>query len=365
MVDLAQLRICFIAGCLGQGGAERQLYYMLRALRSEGVAPNLLSLTKGEYWEEKIRELGVPVTWVGRRSSRLGRLAQIISTARKHKPEIIQSQHFFTNLYAVGTARALRIREIGAIRNNVASEVRSNGPLLGRLSVRMPHVLAANSRQAVKTAVELGVPKSRLEYLPNAVDTDAFEPPAAGRPGTEPLRLLCVGRLVPQKRVDVFLEAVARLRNHSEAPVEAVIIGDGPDRAGLERQAAELDLLPETVEFRGAISDMAAVYEESDILVLTSDWEGTPNVLLEAMACGLPVVATRVGGVPDLVREGVTGFCAEPGDVDTLVDHLSRLCRRAELRAECGRQARQHVLENHSCTRLSACLQSLYEATLS
>ena len=367
MVDLAKLKICFIAGCLGQGGAERQLYYMLRSLRSLGVEPKLLSLTNGEYWEEKIQQLGVPVTWVGQRRSRLWRLARIVAVLRKFKPDIIQSQHFFANLYAVGAARILRIAEIGAIRSDVTTEVRANGPVLGRLCVRAPHVLAANSRRAIRTAVELGVPNSRLRYLPNAVDNDRFTPlPNANPNGNDaPLRLLCVGRLVTLKRVDVFLQAVARLQSTLTNGVKANIVGDGPERSNLESQSVKLGLLPETVVFRGAVSDVAAVYRNADILVLTSDWEGTPNVLLEAMACGLPVVATRVGGVPDVVQEGVTGSLVDAGDIDALVNRLTALSNSPAMRAELGRRARQYILANHSLDQLPNSLQSLYEAALS
>jgi len=365
MVDLTKLKICFIAGCLGQGGAERQLYYILRSLRDLGVEPKLLSLTNGEYWEEKIRQLGVPVVWVGRRQSRLARLASVVAGARKYRPDIIQSQHFFANLYAVGAARILRTRGIGAIRSDAVSEVQTNGRLLGRLSINAPQLLVANSRRGINNAIDLRTPASRLTYLPNVVDTDAFRSSPDSQKDHDCVRLLLVGNLKKVKRVDVFLEVVARLQKALPGIIKAVIVGDGPLRAALERRAAELGLLPERVVFRGAVSDVAAEYHQADILVLTSDWEGTPNVLLEAMACGLPVVATRVGGVPEVVQEGVTGFLAEPGDIDTLVDRLTRLCRCPQLRAECGRKARQHVLANHSFARLSACLQSLYEAVLS
>lgn len=126
-----------------------------------------------------------------------------------------------------------------------------------------------------------------------------------------------------------------------------------------------LGLLPEVVEFTGAVSDMTAVYREADLLVLASDWEGTPNVLLEAMACGLPVVATSVGGVREIVQHGTTGYLVEPRNVGMMVDRVMELCGEASLRAAFGRGGRQYVLANHSPSLLPRFLQELYGAALS
>ena len=94
MVSLNDLRICFIAGTLGQGGAERQLFYILQSLQRVGAKPHLLTLTKGEYWEKKIRQLEVPVTWVGRKQSRLRRMTRIVMEVRRQRPDLVQSHHF-------------------------------------------------------------------------------------------------------------------------------------------------------------------------------------------------------------------------------------------------------------------------------
>src|SRR6266403_5610096 len=99
MRDFSKLKICFLAGTLEHGGAERQLFYMLRALCRRGAAPRLLSLDRGEFWEEPIRSLGVPVTWVGQQQSRLARLVRILRELRANPPDVLQSQHFFANGY--------------------------------------------------------------------------------------------------------------------------------------------------------------------------------------------------------------------------------------------------------------------------
>lgn len=367
MSDLARLDVCFVAGNLEQGGAERQLFYMINELQRQGASQRLLCLTKGDFWEDKIRDLGVPVTWVGQSKSRLLRLGRIIAELRKHPPVILQGQHFYTNLYVVAAARALGLKEIGAVRSDAINEVRASGRVMGRLSLTSPRIIAANSRAAIQNAIAMGVPATRLHFLPNVVNTDQFKPDGRQRRGG--IRLIAVGRLGREKRLDHFLSILSRLRKLSSVEVTGLIVGEGrrteDQRPQLERQAAELDLLPGGVEFRGAVSDMAPIYREADIIVLTSDREGMPNVLLEAMASGLPVVATRVGDVPEIVRHGETGYLANPGDNDAMVDALLKLVVDTRLRVEMGCRAREYINTNYSLDRLPAHLGVLYKSALS
>lgn len=365
-IDLTRLNICFLAGTLGQGGAERQLYYLLKALRSVGAKPRLLSLTQGEFWEAPIRELGVPVIWVGQDESRLARLKRIIAELRALKRDsdqrlILQSQHFYTNIYAAAAARALNAREIGAMRCDGLSEVQAHGRLLGGLSLKLPRLIAANSHAAIRFAVDYGLPASRLFFLPNAIESDLFKSEMKEDSGE--IKLLTVGRLEEQKRIDRFLRILAEVRQQSAKPIKAIVAGEGSLRKQLETQAVELGLNG-TVEFRGIVKDMTALYREADVFALTSDWEGTPNVVLEAMAAGLPVVSTNVGGVSDIVKHGQTGLLADPQDEDLLINQLSELINNSDLRGRLGHQARIHVEENHSLKRLPFILSKLYQLAL-
>src|ERR1700710_1521929 len=116
--NLAGLDITFLAGTLGQGGAERQLYYILKTLRGCGLRPSLLTLSGPEFWEARIAELGVSIERIEPTSSRMARLIRIVFALRRHKPTICQSQHFYTNAYAAFAARLVGCHEIGAMRNN-------------------------------------------------------------------------------------------------------------------------------------------------------------------------------------------------------------------------------------------------------
>ncbi len=197
------------------------------------------------------------------------------------------------------------------------------------------------------------------------VDTQRFRPGNLRREG--PLKLLAVGRVVKEKRFDRFISVLGRLRKELNLDVLGQIAGPAQDndlQKELEAQAVSLGLLPGCLQFLGAVSDMSPVYEQADICMLTSDYEGTPNVLLEAMASGLPIVATSVGGVPEIVRHGQTGFLFARQELDGMVQALARLATTRSLRTDMGRRARQHVEENHALERLPAYLDKLYDRAL-
>jgi glycosyltransferase involved in cell wall biosynthesis len=214
--------------------------------------------------------------------------------------------------------------------------------------------------------MRLGIPKRRTFFLPNIIDTTMFSPGAVEP--TDIIRLVAVGRLWKEKRFDRFIELMARVRERSRFPVKGIIVGSGRGDEGLrpqlQAQAARLGLRPADLEFKGAVSDMAAIYRAADILVLTSDHEGTPNVILEAMASGLPVVATNVGGVPGIIQHGRTGYLVGKDAMDDMVDHTLRLINDREHRLGLGKQARTYIEINHALNRLPVFLAALYEQAL-
>ena len=263
-------------------------------------------------------------------------------------------------------ARQAGISGVGAMRNDGRSEVRESGPFGGWLNLRVPRIIAANSQIAIQYAIAKGVPASTLYFLPNVVDTDWFKPAGPGPKG--PLTLIAVGRLVKQKRLDRFISILGLLQRDFGLNVKGLIVGSGRQdedlRPELESKARRLGLFPDVIQFRGGVADMRSAYHESAVCVLTSDFEGTPNVLLEAMASGLPVVATNVGGVPGIVRHGQTGFLLDPNDLEGFAAVLAELVKNSELRMRMGRHARVYVEQNHSLQRLPAYLSGLYQLAL-
>jgi glycosyltransferase involved in cell wall biosynthesis len=360
--DLAKIRVCFVAGTLGQGGAERQLFYMLKTLRQAGANPELLCLTEGEYWQEPIRALGVPIATVGQKASRAARLSEVAKACRALRPQIVQSQHFYTNLYATLAARSCGARDIGAIRANGIQEVLDNGRWLGWMSLHWPRTIAANSRAAVEFAVKQRKTAEQVFYLPNVIDSRLFAAPTRQPQAT--LQFLTIGRLEEQKRIDRLLRLLAQARRQMRQPFQLTIAGDGSLRQSLQRQAAELGL-ESNVEFCGIVTDTAPFYRAADIFLLTSDYEGTPNVVMEAMAAGLPVICTNVGGVPEIMQHEVTGLMFEPENEADFLDVLLTLSNDPAQRERLGNAASRHIETNFSLARLTSSLAALYERALS
>src|SRR5689334_14656274 len=118
MLNLSKLKICYLAGTLGQGGAERQLFYAIRALRRGGATVRVLSLDAGGFWEAPIKQLGATITCVGQAHSRFNRVCRIVKALKDEPADILQSQHFYTNAYASVSALFLNHKPIGALRSN-------------------------------------------------------------------------------------------------------------------------------------------------------------------------------------------------------------------------------------------------------
>ncbi|MFO0504746.1 MAG: glycosyltransferase [Acidobacteriota bacterium] len=361
--NLDGLRVAFLAGTLGQGGAERQLIHMLKALRPQGTQLTVLSLTRGEHWEDPIRELGIPVIWVGESALPLLRLRRVIAELGRLRPQILQSCHCFTNVYVAAASRAAGVREVGAIRSDTRQTVSGRFATLRLWSLRHLRSIAVNSRAALESAIAFGVRPNRLFHLPNVVDTHQFSPVDRAVDHAGLIRLLAVGRLSAEKRFDRLLRVVAALPPAVRGRIRVTVAGDGPLRAVLEQQSEECGLRS-TVCFAGAQADMAELYRGADLLLLTSDSEGSPNVVLEAMASGLPVVGTRTGGVAELVDHGVTGLLASPDDEVGLAVALEALVQDEGLRRRMGGRGRDRAVRQYSCASLPRALGNLYGMAL-
>jgi glycosyltransferase involved in cell wall biosynthesis len=214
-----------------------------------------------------------------------------------------------------------------------------------------------------------GVPPGRCVLIANAIDTREFSRRAGGaaakaRLGVAPGRLLigAVGRLSPEKGFDLLIGATARLLR-SGLDVELVIGGEGEERAPLEALIARLGL-GGRARLLGYQSDPRSLYEALDAYALSSTREGLPNVVLEAMAMGAPVVATRIAGVPRVLRDGDNGLLIEPGSEEQLTAALGRLLRDGRLRGTLSQAGRRTVETDFSFEARMEKVRALYEALL-
>jgi glycosyltransferase involved in cell wall biosynthesis len=215
--------------------------------------------------------------------------------------------------------------------------------------------MVANSRAAANQLIAQGVPEARIDLIPNGIDLSMF---TIGRNNARPRKIAMVARLWAEKRIDVLVAAVPRvLARYPD--VEFQIVGDGPCREQLLNQARESGVLPQ-VTFLGHRDDVPVVLSSADVFVLASESEASPNVVLEAMAAGLPVVASRVGGIPELVADGVSGHLVPPADPNALATALLDLLDHPDRATAFGRAGRAHVEKHYSFERMVAQFETLY-----
>jgi glycosyltransferase involved in cell wall biosynthesis len=216
------------------------------------------------------------------------------------------------------------------------------------------------ARPAKIEVIPVGFDMQRLIVPPDRHDElhHSFRA-AVGLPDA-PVVVAFVGRIVPIKRADRFLAAAWELRDTSAT---FMVVGDGEDLAAL-RGSDTARALGDRIVFTGYRSDIAAVYHASDVVVLTSDNEGTPVSLIEASACGVPVVGTDVGGVRSVVDDGVTGFIVPADDATMLAARIRSLVEDAALRHDLGAAGRQRVAGRFSAERLAADHDRLYRSIL-
>lgn len=361
-----QLRVGLVTGSLSQGGAEKQLVYMARALHEAGVQVRVYSLTRGEYYEPALQALGLPPEWAGRLQGPLLRTPALAAAVRPFRPHLLQSATFFTNLYTALAAPLAGAVSIGCLRSDLQHSFDENGRW-GPWLLRLPKFLMANSARAGRSLLEKGIRPGRILVVPNVIDLEDFDgraaQPAVDLPQRETgeVRVITVARLVPAKRLERFLQALHDARAVYPG-LRGVIAGDGPEKARLLDRAAEFGLLPHGVSFLGRRDDVPALLKQADIFMLTSAHEGFPNALIEAMAAGLPVIATPAGDSAGILQDGLTGFVVPHDDPQALADRLVELAHSAGLRRRLGAAGRQRVEIRYNYRGLTGSLFAAYQS---
>jgi glycosyltransferase involved in cell wall biosynthesis len=385
------IKVLRVIARLNMGGPALHVAYLTSGLRSRGYETTLVagSLARGEdsmAFVADARDVQiVRIDELGREISPLRDLLATIRLARLIRRERPQILH--THTAKAGTVGRVAALLAGPRRPPIVVHTFHGhvlrgyfGPLrslffrlLERWLAARTTALVAVSPQVRDDLVALGVAR-RDRFVVIRLGIELEERVAAEQNGRlESRRYLgipedrftvgWIGRMTAVKRTDDILVAFERLRSEG---VEATLclVGDGPDREQLERRAHELGIVRDTL-FLGYQEDVAQFYAAFDALVLPSSNEGTPVSAIEALAAGRPVVATRVGGVPDVVRDGEDGFLVEAGATDDLAERLARLARDPALRERLGSQGRERVLPRYAVERLVDDVDELYRSLLS
>ena len=375
---------------LNMGGPALHVAYLASGLREHGYDTTLVagSLARGEDSMEFVAdELGVKVERLpGLRRDispirdvfAVFRLAQLI---RRERPTILHTHT--AKAGAVGRMAALVSGDArppivvhtfhGHVLRGYFGPLRTLGfRLLERWLARGTDALVAVSPEVRDDLVRLGVaPREKFTVVRLGIELE--ERLGGGRNGRDETRRVLgiaperftvgwIGRMTGVKRTGDVLLAFKELR---ERGVDALLcmVGDGPEREQVEQRAHDLGIMRDTL-FLGYQEDVAPYYSAFDAMILPSGNEGTPVSAMESLAAGRPVVATRVGGVPDVVRDGEDGFLVELGDVPELASALARLADDPELRTRMGEAGRARVLPRYAVQRLVDDVDRLYRSLL-
>jgi glycosyltransferase involved in cell wall biosynthesis len=303
--------------------------------------------------------MGVPFHGISGNAPWCNNLMALRYLIKMVSPEVIHSYSFYTNFAVWLCSRGCKTVPIGSIRDSFISERRNSGQVLGRLSARLPATQIANSSVAKRLAEESRPPFRPLNvYLvKNGVDLDSFIPhPSLPK---EPV-LVAIGRLYGMKRWDRLIRAIAMVAAKG-LTIKAKLAGDGPLLKDLEQQAEDLRVR-HLIEFLGLRSDICELLGSCSFLVHTADEEGSPNVIMEAMACGRAVIATDVGDIPSLISDGITGFIVHRNDEQSLAKHMITLSKDPLTCAQMGYNGRRRAVREFGLDRLASETLNAYRA---
>jgi glycosyltransferase involved in cell wall biosynthesis len=334
------------------GGTQRQTLELARRLDRARFVPAMLTLTGRTDMDDAVRGGGIALGHLGAGRSvprlfflKLGR------ALKKSRPDILVPCTALPNIWGRIWGRAAGVPVIVGTCRGGGGPRRQHERLLWRLTEQ----IICNSEALHETLRIFGVPASHLTCIPNGVDALHFAPAEIPPSARGPI-ILCVARLARDKDHLTLFRAFERVvRRMPRARLR--IVGDGPERAVLKAWAAN-HAAGGNIDFFPGTADVRPHYDDARLFALASAREGQPNVLLEAMACGLPVCATAVGGIPALVGDG--GLLSPAGDVEALAGNCARLLAEPSRCAAVGHAGRARVERNFSFNGMVAAHEALF-----
>lgn len=352
-------RVLEVLASLRRAGAEQVVVSLACGLdrsRFEVEVVSLYDAFPGGF-EPVLEGCGIAVRHLGKRRGFDPRMfARVREVVRDFRPDIVHT-HSYVLRYALTAGAPAYVH---TVHNIAEKEVEWAGRLLQQFAFRRGVAAVAISDLVAQSFRRVyGIDPAAV--IPNGIPLDRFGRESDWRErngfASGDLLMVSVARLEPQKNPLGLLEAFAAAG--VGASCRLLLAGDGSLRRETEAKAAALGIA-ERVRFLGARTDVAEMLAACDLFVLASDWEGSPVSILEAMASGLPVIATAVGGVPELVEDGVSGLLAPPGDAVALAAALRRLASDPEARRRFGQAGRERA-ERFGAGRMVAAYAELFE----
>lgn len=360
------MRIVLLIPTLDRSGAEKQFTLLATRLPREEFDVRVVALTRGGPYEETLKAAGIPVTVLGKRfrfdpftHRRLKRLLDEL------QPDVLHTWLFAGNAYG-RLAAGPHPRYPVLVSERCVDTWKARWQLwVDRKLAPRTTRLIGNSQSVAEFYRGIGFPADRIAVIPNGIDFRDPEPGCRERVrrelgiDSETRVVTYVGRLAAQKRVKDLLWAFELIREMKQQEVMFLIAGDGPLREGLERFAASLRV-GSTIRFLGHRSDAGQLLAASDLFWLASDFEGLSNSLMEAMATGLPVVASDIPPNRELVEHGETGYLVPAGDSIAIAQFANKILLDADLARRLGAAGRERIRNEFSIERMVSGYASLY-----
>lgn len=343
------------------GGSEQLSATIAKKLRERGFPVSVCSLAGPDGPVRCQLEMdGVPCFSAGMgHVSRLRFQYTLYKIFLRERPDVIHVHHTLLLIHVYLPAKLAGIKRI--VLTEHSNHLTKNESRLKKLSrffsKRADVVTTIHDGLRTFFINDLGVPAEKVVTIPNGIDISKFSPTTVAGKSTKvtginssKFVISCIGRLVPEKDHENLFEAIKKVIDSGISDFEVLIVGDGPRFDELHRCIDKLNISA-YVKMLGARNDIIDILRGSDVAVLSSKTEGLPMVLLEAMGAGVPCIATAVGGIPQLLSNGV-GVVVPPQNSEVLADAIKSAFRnRAELK-ELGNRARQRTVENYDIDRV-------------
>jgi sugar transferase (PEP-CTERM/EpsH1 system associated) len=364
------LRILHVFSQLGVGGAELVAAKLARGLGTEQFEQRFCAVRSAA--EDFEKKLGGAAFALGRSGPGFQfAVFDLARVMRAFRPHIVHSRNWGA-IEATVAARLARVPVLIHSEHGYEPDMFNGLPLRQRLFRRLAYQLADAVFTVTRElrdyhARQAWISPDRIRVIHNGVDSERYRPQLERRLALRRnLRLPArgfvagsVGRIVAIKDYPTLLRAVETLLAQG-LDASLLLVGQGPELDRLKSLAASSPLLRDRAIFPGPSDDVPALLGAMDVFVLPSVREGMSNALLEAMAAGLPVIAMRVGGNPEIIEDGRSGWLLPPGDAEVLADRLGQLAASPALRERLGSEARRRVLECFTLERMLAEYRTLY-----
>lgn len=363
-------RICMLLPKIHVGGAEVQVLNLVKHLDRSRFSVSLCSLIPGNAGMEKEATRYVDDMYcIGFKWRRFPlSFAKLIGYLKHGRFDILHAHLPMADSIGRIAGRIARVPVIMTTEHGQYLWKNRSHLWLERMLNRITDMRICVSRDVLEIRNRREwTPMRKLTHIPNGIDTDLFKERKKGRAAVmgefgwhpDDSLIVSVGRLVREKNYPLLLEAVSLLRTRLPN-VRCLLVGDGKCREEIEQRAIALDL-GGNMCMAGSRNDVPSILEAANLFVMSSDNEGLPVALLEAMAAGKAIVATSVGGIPDAIRDGENGLLVPPGDAPALASVMERAIMDGELARSIGRAAAEDAGRDFHIRRTSAQVMHVYE----